>query len=126
MGASWRKLARRAHRLDDHPGDVDLHQLRIAAKKCRYAVLALVPLLGDGPARIAARLGTLQDTLGDQHDAVVAGNWLQEAVGRATDPEIAFAAGVLYGVERERADAGREAWREPWAALARKKGWGWM
>ena len=126
MGASWRKLARRARRLDAHPSDVDLHQLRIAAKKCRYAVLALVPLLGDGPARIGVRLGTLQDTLGDQHDAVVAGNWLQEAVGRAADPETAFAAGVLYAIERERAEAGRETWREPWAALDRKKGWGWM
>ena len=126
VDASWRKLARRAGRLDAHPGDDELHQLRIAAKKCRYAVLALVPLLGDGPARIGARLGTLQDTLGDQHDAVVAGNWLQEAVRRAPDPEMAFTAGVLYGVERERAEAGREAWREPWAALDRKKGWGWM
>ena len=81
-----------------------------------------------GPGRRASELGlgTLQDTLGDQHDAVVAGDWLQEAVGRAADPETAFVAGVLYGVERERAEAGREAWREPWAALARKKGWGWM
>jgi hypothetical protein len=57
---------------------------------------------------------------------VVAGSWLQEAVQRAADPETAFAAGVLYGAERERAEAGREAWREPWRALDRKKGWGWM
>jgi len=126
VSASWRRLARRAGRLGAHPGDDELHQLRIAAKKCRYAVLALVPLLGDGPARTGARLGTLQDTLGDQHDAVVAGSWLQEAVRRAADPEVAFTAGVLYGVERERAEAGREAWREPWAALDRKKEWSWM
>jgi CHAD domain-containing protein len=126
VGGSWRKLARRASRLSAPPTDDELHQLRIAAKKCRYAVLALVPLLGDGPARIGARLGALQDALGEQHDAVVAGSWLQEAVQRAADPETAFAAGVLYGAERERAEAGREAWREPWRALDRKKGWGWM
>jgi CHAD domain-containing protein len=125
-GNSWRKVARRARRLDSHPSDEELHQLRIAAKKCRYAVLALVPLLGDGPARIGALLGVLQDALGEQHDAVVAGHWLQEAVRRATDPQTAFSAGILYAVERERAEAGREAWREPWQELDRKKRWGWM
>lgn len=126
VGASWRKLARRVSRLDAHPSDDDLHQLRIAAKKCRYAVLALVPLLGDGPARVGALLGALQDTLGEQHDAVVAGNWLREAVLRAADPQTAFTAGVLYGVERERAEAGRETWLEPWQELDRKKRWDWM
>jgi CHAD domain-containing protein len=125
-GDSWRKVARRARRLDSHPSDEELHQLRIAAKKCRYAVLALVPLLGDGPARIGALLGVLQDALGEQHDAVVAGHWLQEAVRRAADTQTAFSAGILYAVERERAEAGREAWREPWQELDRKKRWGWM
>jgi CHAD domain-containing protein len=126
MEASWRKLARRVRRLDARPSDDDLHQVRIAAKKCRYAVLALVPLLGEGPARTGARLGALQDALGEQHDAVVAGSWLQDAVLRAADPETAFTAGVLYGAERERAEAGREAWQESWRALDRRKGWGWM
>jgi CHAD domain-containing protein len=126
VAASWRKLRRRAARLDAHPADVDLHQLRIAAKKCRYAVLALVPVLGDGPARTGALLGALQDALGDQHDAVVAGNWLQEAVRQAADPQTVFTAGVLYGVEQERAEAGREAWLEPWQALDRRKPWDWM
>ena len=84
-------------------------------------MLALVPVLGDGPAATGALLGTLQDALGEQHDAVVAGDWLRQAA----DPETAFAAGILFGAERERAEAGREAWREPWAALVRKKQWHW-
>jgi CHAD domain-containing protein len=119
--ASWRKLRRRATGLGAHPADDELHRLRILAKRCRYAVLALVPVLGEGPARTGGLLGGLQDALGEQHDAVVAGDWLRQA---ATG-ETAFAAGILYGVERERAEAGREAWRGPWAKLLRKKQWAW-
>ena len=122
VSASWRKLRRRATGLAAEPADADLHRLRILAKRCRYAVLALVPVLGEGPARTGALLGALQDALGEQHDAVVAGEWLRQAA----DPETAFAAGILFGVERERAEKGREAWREPWAELAQKKQWRWM
>jgi CHAD domain-containing protein len=119
--ASWRKLRRRATGLPGHPADRDLHRLRILAKRCRYAVLALAPVLGEGPARTGALLGALQDALGEQHDAVVAGDWLRQAA----DPETAFAAGILFGIERARAEAGREGWREAWTALARKKEWHW-
>ena len=121
VAASWRKLRRRAAALPTHPADEELHRLRIVTKKCRYAVLALVPVLGEGPAATGSLLGALQDALGEQHDAVVAGDWLRQAAG----PDTAFAAGVLFGVEQERAEAGREAWREPWAALERRKQWRW-
>jgi CHAD domain-containing protein len=121
VAASWRKLRRRATGLGAHPADDELHRLRILAKRCRYAVLALVPVLGEGPARTGAVLGALQDALGEQHDAVVAGDWLRQFAGGDT----AFAAGILYGVERERAEAGREAWRAPWAKLLRRKQWNW-
>jgi CHAD domain-containing protein len=121
VAGSWRKLRRRAGGLGAHPADDELHRLRILAKRCRYAVLALAPVLGEGPARTGALLGGLQDALGDQHDAVVAGDWLRQfATG-----ETAFAAGILYGVERELAEVGREAWRGPWAKLLRRKQWGW-
>ncbi|MGD1034119.1 MAG: CHAD domain-containing protein [Candidatus Dormibacteria bacterium] len=121
VAGSWRKLRRRASGLGAHPADDELHRLRILAKRCRYAVLALAPVLGEGPARTGALLGGLQDALGDQHDAVVAGDWLRQfATG-----ETAFAAGILYGVERELAEVGREAWRGPWAKLLRRKQWGW-
>jgi CHAD domain-containing protein len=121
VAVSWRRLRRRASGLDAHPADEDLHRLRILTKRCRYAVLALVPVLGEGPARTGALLGALQDALGEQHDAVVAADWLRQAADRET----AFTAGVLYGIERERAKAGREAWQEPWKALDRKKHWRW-
>jgi CHAD domain-containing protein len=119
--ASWRRLRRRAGQLGAHPTDEELHRLRILTKRCRYAVLALVPVLGGGPAATGALLGTLQDALGEQHDAVVAAEWLRQAA----DPDTAFAAGLLYGIERERAEAARDAWRESWAALEHKRQWRW-
>jgi len=119
--ATWRRLSRRAIQLGPHPSDEELHRLRISTKRCRYAVLALVPVLGEAPARTGALLGALQDALGEQHDAVVAAQWLRQAA----QPETAFVAGVLYGAERERAEAGRDAWRKPWRTLDQKKRWRW-
>lgn len=121
VAASWRSLRRRAHRLGSRPTDRELHRARIAAKRCRYAVLALVPLLGDEPARTAALLGRLQDTLGEQHDAVLAAEWLSEHAG----PDTAFAAGVLFGAERERAERGRSLWQKRWRAVDRREVWRW-
>ena len=122
VAASWRRLRRRGSRLAARPADGELHRLRILAKRCRYAVLVLVPVLGEAPARTAALLGALQDELGEQHDSVIAGEWLQ----RAADGEAGFAAGVLYAVERERAEAARKAWRKPWTALDIRRRWEWV
>ncbi|HYA00385.1 MAG TPA: CHAD domain-containing protein [Candidatus Binatia bacterium] len=120
--AGWRKLRRRVRGLSGRPADDELHRARILTKRCRYAVLALGPPLGEGPDETGTLLGELQDALGEQHDAVVAAEWLR----RAADGETAFAAGVLYGVERERADAGRTAWRRQWKAVDRKRVWSWV
>ncbi len=119
--AGWHSLRRRIGRLDERPTDAALHRARIATKRCRYAVLAMVPLLGAEPARTAALLGRLQDTLGEQHDAVLAAAWLREHAG----PETGFAAGVLFDVERERAERGRGRWRKRWAAVDRREVWRW-
>ncbi|MGA8016874.1 MAG: CHAD domain-containing protein, partial [Candidatus Dormiibacterota bacterium] len=118
---SWRKLRRRIHRLSDRPTDLELHRARIATKRCRYAVLALAPLLGDDPARAASLLGELQDALGEQHDAVVAAEWLQ----RFSDQGMGFVAGILFAAERARADRGRRKWRKRWRAVDRREAWRW-
>jgi CHAD domain-containing protein len=120
--ASWRRLRRQVSRIGDHPDDAGLHRTRILAKRCRYAVLALAPIAGDEADRTGILLGDLQDALGEQHDAVVAADWLR----RAADRQTAFTAGVLYGRERQLAEAGMTAWKEPWRALTRKSRWRWL
>jgi triphosphatase len=80
-------LARRHRRLKHARGklggmtDTELHKLRIAVKKLRYAAEFFVPLCMGKDARRDARaqakvLGELQDKLGDIHDLAV------EAAGR--------------------------------------------
>ncbi|MGD0833461.1 MAG: CHAD domain-containing protein [Candidatus Dormibacteria bacterium] len=120
--ASWRKLRRQVGRVGAQPDDRGLHRVRILAKRCRYAVLAVAPVAGEAPARTAVILGELQDALGEQHDAVVAGEWLR----RAADPETSFVAGILYARERELAERGRTAWRGPWRSLVKKERWRWL
>jgi CHAD domain-containing protein len=56
-----------------------LHRLRIAGKKLRYACELFEPLLGpDYTRHLAPHLVALQDELGQQHDSEVAGEHLAE------------------------------------------------
>ena len=51
--------------------ELDLHALRIAAKKARYAIEYFADLDGAGAVRRARRIATLQDFLGDHRDATL-------------------------------------------------------
>lgn len=118
---SWRKLRKRVGRLPRRPPDAELHRTRIVVKRCRTAVLAVVPLFGESASRGNSLLGELQDALGEQHDAVVAGAWLEPfAAG-----ELRAAARPILRAERRLAESGRTAWRRPWGAVDRAEVWRW-
>jgi CHAD domain-containing protein len=78
-----RKLLRKRYRrlaaakdLDQLPAH-ERHRLRIHAKRLRYAVEFLAPAVDrKGRRRIADHMSSLQDTLGDANDAVVARQFL--------------------------------------------------
>jgi CHAD domain-containing protein len=118
---SWKKLRRRMHGLPDLPSDTQLHSARIKVKHCRYAVMAVAPLVGDDAVSTAGVLGELQDVLGEQHDAVVAAEWLRQF----GDGDLAFAAGTLFSAERALADRSRHRWRKRWQAVDRRDTWRW-
>ena len=125
VSAPWRKLRRDAGKLGRHPADAELHQLRIRAKRARYAAEAAaraIPAAGPHAAAIA----DLQGVLGDQHDAVVAEEWLRSAVAGGTSRQQAFVAGLLVAAERKAAAAERERWRPAWEAASAKKLTGWL
>ncbi len=123
--------ARQARHLDraiaataDPPTDAELHQVRIRAKRTRYAIEAARPVIGKPAAKHAAALADLQDVLGDLHDSVVAERWLRAAA--ADRPECALAAGQLVGMERaDRARLRGEA-GGLWARLGADKLRGWL
>jgi inorganic triphosphatase YgiF len=76
--------------------DAHRHELRIEAKKLRYAAEAFASLFpAKRAAAFIARLKTVQDELGALNDAAVVGPLL---AGLDLDPAAAFAAGELVGL----------------------------
>lgn len=107
LGRPWRRLRRGGHGVPgagelarDAP-DVDWHQVRIHAKRARYAAEAAQAVTGRRAARLAGALARLQDALGEHTDAVLAARtWLALAEAR---PDLAVTLARL--AERERAAA---------------------
>jgi len=111
-------LVRAVDRLGKHPGEDDLHRLRIALKRTRYAVELAAPS-GRAGRRFVEDAKALQALLGEYQDAVVAEERLRAlAVGDARTAA-SFVAGRL--VERQRVRRARLAKRLPaaWSRLRR-------
>jgi len=123
--APWKKLQKAAEKLDKHATDQELHELRIKAKRARYAAEAAA---GAIPAarEHAEALAELQGVLGDQHDAVVAEDWLRREVGLGASRLQAMAAGLLITMQRDDAAHGRDEWMSVWHQCNRKKVTAWL
>jgi CHAD domain-containing protein len=121
----WKKLRKAVRKAGDDPSDDELHQIRIRAKRARYAAEAVEPVIGTPAERFADAAADLQDVLGDHHDAVVGEAWLREAAGGARR-DVALVAGLLVAAERESAAASRDGWRPVWKALDRRKLRAWL
>ncbi|HEV3231377.1 MAG TPA: CYTH and CHAD domain-containing protein [Candidatus Dormibacteraeota bacterium] len=121
----WRRLRDAVRRLGTKPTEEELHTVRIAAKRCRYAAEALIPAIGADARRFAGAVAGLQGVLGDHHDAVVAGAWL-----RRVAPELsaasAFVAGRVSVREERLAAESAGSWRAAWKKLDRRRLTGWM
>lgn len=120
----WKKLRKKVDRLSDEPADVELHRVRIATKRCRYAIEAVAPAFDADTKATAAALARLQDTLGELNDARVISARLAETATRV--PTIGYAAGQLVGWLTARAEAGREKWRDDWKRASSEKRWRWL
>jgi CHAD domain-containing protein len=121
----WKKLRRAVRALGDDPPDAALHQVRIRAKRARYAAEAVAPAVGDDAKEFAERVAELQDVLGEHQDAVVAARWLHDHVPRA-DGEAGFVAGQLAMMEEAAAEESRQQWPEAWARAGRRALRRWM
>jgi CHAD domain-containing protein len=121
----WKHLAHAVEALDDPPADEALHDLRIRAKRVRYAAEAAAPIAGKPPLRFAKAAARLQTVLGDLQDAVVAEAWLRGAAARGPGTQ-ALVAGELVAVQHAAMAAARRAWPDAWAALDDKKLRAWL
>jgi CHAD domain-containing protein len=120
----WRKLRKAARKAGDDPSDHELHQIRIRAKRARYAAEAVEPVIGKPAEDFADAIADLQDVLGDHQDSVVGEAWLREAASARRDA--ALVAGLLIAAERASAADTRERWRAVWKAASRKKLRAWL
>jgi CHAD domain-containing protein len=116
----WRRefsrLRSAATALPDEPSDEALHELRIKAKRARYAAELGEPVLGKAGRRFVDAAKELQDVLGAHQDAVVAEVRLRTLLAEGADAEAHFAAGRLVERQRARRRSARgalgTAWRE--------------
>jgi CHAD domain-containing protein len=100
---------------------VDLHDVRKAAKRVRYAAEALLPVLGSEARRTARSARRIQTVLGEHHDAIVAGDYLLRLADEArTEGRDAFTLGVLRARLEAEAATHEQAFERAWA-LARKR-----
>jgi CHAD domain-containing protein len=121
----WKRLRKAVAKAGDDPSDDELHQIRIRAKRARYAAEAVEPVIGQPAEAFADAAADLQDVLGDHHDAVVGEGWLRQAAGSARR-DAALVSGLLVAAERASAATSREGWRPAWKALNRGKLRAWL
>jgi CHAD domain-containing protein len=123
----WKHLEAAVEALGRAPEDAALHDVRIRAKRVRYAAEAAASVSGRSATRFAKAAARLQTVLGDLQDAVVAEAWLRRTVGApGVGADEAFVAGQLVAVQhRAMADA-RQAWPASWDELRAKKLRRWL
>ncbi len=131
--AAWRRLERRAEPVVAavDPTNADLHRVRIATKRARYAAETAARALPEAPAgearRFADQLGELQDLLGRHQDAVVSSAEAHAAAASHGD-DIALLVAAGRVMERESRNARRERRRlaRMWSSIHKKKRRRWM
>jgi CHAD domain-containing protein len=115
----WRRVAAEVDALGRSPADDALHQVRILAKRARYAAEAGAPLLGQTVSHFATAVADLQTVLGDHQDTVLAEEWLREAVmeypGRNDTVD------RLIVLEQSDRAARRAEWPSAWRKASAKK-----
>ncbi|HMF82631.1 MAG TPA: CYTH and CHAD domain-containing protein [Acidimicrobiia bacterium] len=121
----WEKLRITVDDLPEDPSDEQLHEVRIQAKRCRYAAEAVAPAIGKRARAFAKAVAALQDILGEHQDAVVAEAWLRDVASTAMGREV-FVAGQLASLERLEIDRTRAAWGAVWGAASKKKLRQWL
>jgi CHAD domain-containing protein len=121
----WNQLRKRARKALDHDSPVlELHEMRIRAKRVRYA-FDIAGLVFDGAARHGKRVACLQDELGELHDAAVCEEWLRSRMTRH-GMHGAFVIGVICAQELAEIERRRESWIGAWERADSSKTTKWL
>jgi CHAD domain-containing protein len=110
---TWRRLRKAVGNLGAVPSDASLHEVRIRAKRCRYAAELAEPVIGKPAREFATAVTRVQDVLGEHQDAVIADAWLAKTAPECSPPE-AYALGMLAEIERNLSVRARAALTSTW------------
>jgi CHAD domain-containing protein len=116
LEARYGRVLKRGRGLDDQTA-AELHRLRIAIKKFRYAADFFAGLYRGKAVRVTLnRLARLQDILGEMNDAATAADFVGRGFRRARGGDALETRGILLGWSRSRMAGLRrelgDAWRE--------------
>jgi CHAD domain-containing protein len=119
-----RKAYRGAHaHPSGHERDEQLHEMRKAAKRLRYAAEAVTPALGRDAKRLVKSVKAVQELLGEHQDSVVARGLLRELGAAAAGKKgNGFAFGWLLRDEQARAERVEGDLDAVWKALRTRAG----
>jgi CHAD domain-containing protein len=110
------RLRKTARKLPKRPSDDELHQVRIATKRARYAAELAEPVLKKPGSRFIECAKVLQDVIGEHQDACVAEERIR-ALAQRGGGATGVAAGRLIERQRRRKQAARRAYRDAWRRL---------
>lgn len=113
----YRQVCRRGRRLDER-SPAELHKLRIAIKKFRYATDFFASLYEGKTARdTLKRLGDLQDILGTMNDAATVSSLIRQGFTGFRARPVLEARGILLGWSRGRAVTLKRELKRVWKAF---------
>jgi CHAD domain-containing protein len=120
-----RKTVKAMRRAEDPAArELELHEVRKAAKRLRYAAESAEPVRGDPAARLAAQAEAVQELLGEHQDSVVARDLLRQlAVEVQLEGGNAFDFGRLHALEQERGTASEQEFADLWPTVSFPKAW---
>ncbi len=118
-------MQRAAKVLTPDSPDQALHDVRILAKRCRYAAEAATRVCGGDARRFAAAISDVREVIGKHQDTVIAEEWLRAAAESL--PSTGLAARLVIAQERsERASCRQELFTSVWPDTDRKSLRSWF
>ena len=89
---AWRSLEHLLRAAGDAPSPDTLHEIRIRAKRARYAADLIESIIGEPATRLSDAASSIQAMLGEHHDSALAEQWLREVRRTRTrrDPAVEY------------------------------------
>ena len=100
---AWRSLDRLLRAAGDAPSPETLHEIRIRAKRARYAAESIETIIGERATRLSDVASSIQAVLGEHHDSALAEQWLRE-VGRTRSRRDPTVEHLIACEQRDRRD----------------------